>query len=504
MKTVGIRKWLAFGAVIVAVFSAGLDATILSIALPTLAHSLNASEANLQWFTSGYLLAMAVAMLPAGLLGDRVGRKKILTAALLLFGAGSIGCAFATSAEWFIAARILLGIASAGIIVMAVSALTVLFSPEERPRAVGIWGVANFLSLPIGPILGGWILTHFWWGWVFLLNVPVSLLGFIAVVILVPETKSQNKPGLDPAGIITSAIGLAAITYGLIRAGQFGWSDSSSLLFIAAGAIIAIGFYSWELWLTKRGLKPIIDITLFHSANFTWGVLLLAILVLAMTGVLFTLPQYFQGVSGMDPMTTGYQLLPLVGGLIVGSVPAPYLTRLITAKLSASFGFLLLAIGALFGAATQIHSASIYIAGWTALIGVGLGITLTTTVSAALSELSEERSGVGAAVMQSLQKIGGPFGAAILGSALNNGYLNHLQLNGLPKAIADLVRQSLFGGIEAAAITHSPSLLIMAQNAFVQGMDFALDITGAIALAGVLLALIFLPAQKTFVKSAAQ
>ena len=164
------------------------------MALPTLAKSLHASESDLQWFTSGYFLVLAAAMLPAGLLGDRYGHKKVLSIAIALFGAGSVACAYSTSVGEFLAARVLLGLAGAGVIVMAISALTVLFAKEERPKAVGIWAAANFLSLPIGPILGGWMLSHFWWGWVFMINAPVAAIGVVALVTLVPSRALTNVP----------------------------------------------------------------------------------------------------------------------------------------------------------------------------------------------------------------------------------------------------------------------------------------------------------------------
>src|SRR5712692_3860138 len=170
MSNLGNRRWWALGALTLAVLAVGLDGTVLSVALPTLATALHASESDLQWFSSGYLLVLAAMMLPAGLLGDRYGRKKVMLVALALFGAGSVACTYAPSAGAFIAARVVLGIAGAGVIVMALSALTVLFTKQERPRAVGIWAAANFLALPLGPILGGWLLTHYWWGWVFLLT----------------------------------------------------------------------------------------------------------------------------------------------------------------------------------------------------------------------------------------------------------------------------------------------------------------------------------------------
>src|SRR5499427_5965337 len=220
MTRTGNRKWFALSALTLSVLAVGLDGTILSVALPTLASALHATETDLQWFSSGYLLVLAAAMLPVGLLGDRIGRKKVLLACLLLFGAGSAACAYATTPGAFIAARAVLGLAGAGIVVMNLSALTVLFTKEERPRAVGIWAAANFLSLPIGPILGGWLLTHYWWGWVFLMHVPVALIGIVAALTLLPESRAPEPPGLDLVGVVSSSAGLVAVTYGLIEAGM--------------------------------------------------------------------------------------------------------------------------------------------------------------------------------------------------------------------------------------------------------------------------------------------
>src|SRR5579885_3790426 len=261
MTNLGNRRWWALGALTLAILAVGLDGTILSVALPTLAGALHASESDLQWFSSGYLLVLAAAMLPAGLLGDRYGRKKVMLIALALFGAGSAACAYAPSAGIFIAARLVLGLAGAGIVVMALSALTVLFTEEERPRAVGIWAAANFLSLPIGPILGGWLLTNYWWGWVFLMNVPVALLGLVIALALVPESRAPVRPRLDPIGIITSIAGLVSVTYGLIEAGQNGWGDATALVPMVAGVIVLAGFFFWEGWLSRRpGGQPLVDL----------------------------------------------------------------------------------------------------------------------------------------------------------------------------------------------------------------------------------------------------
>jgi len=198
---------LALAALTLGVLAVGLDVTVLSVALPTLAVGLQASESDLQWFSSGYALTLAAAMLPAGVLGDRFGRKRIALGALVLFGVGSVACAFSVNPAEFIAGRLVLGVAGAAIVVMALSVVTVLFSEEERPRAVGIWAAANFIALPIGPIFGGWLLTNFWWGWIFLMNVPVALLGIVAVLALVPESRSPERPAIDPVGMVRAKAG---------------------------------------------------------------------------------------------------------------------------------------------------------------------------------------------------------------------------------------------------------------------------------------------------------
>src|SRR5260370_610728 len=205
MSSIGARRWWAAGAITLGVLAVGLDVTVLSVALPTLAVALKASESDLQWFSSGYALALAAGMLPARGLGGRIGRKRIMIGALLLFGAGSIASAYSPNAAAFVAARVVLGAAGAALVVMTLSIFAVLFSEDERPRAVGVWAAANFLALPIGPILGGWLLTHYWWGWIFLMNAPVAAVGLIAVGILVAESRAPERPALDPRAVRLAA-----------------------------------------------------------------------------------------------------------------------------------------------------------------------------------------------------------------------------------------------------------------------------------------------------------
>ncbi len=490
----GVRKWWALVGVSLAVVAVGLDSTVLNVALPTLAAALHASESDLQWFSSGYFLVLAAAMLPAGLLGDRYGRKKVLLGGLALFGCGSGLSAYSTTVAQFLVARALLGVSGAAIVVMAISSLTVLFSTAERPRAVGVWALANFLAMPLGPILGGWLLTRYWWGSVFLVNVPVVAVGLVATAALVPESRALVRPGVDPVGVLASTAGLVTVTYGLIGAGRDGWWSPGALGSIGLGVGMLAGFFAWERRLTRRpGGQPVLDLTLFRSASFTWGAILTAVAVLSMIGVLFTMPQFFQGVQGADAMGSGVRLLPLVAGLVAGAVPADRLVRRVSATFVAAGGFALLAIGLWSASRTTVNASSITVAAWMAVVGAGVGLAMATASSAALVQLSEERSGVGSAVLQAVNKVGGPFGTAILGSVLSAGYLAHLDVASLPAHAAATVRQSVFGGLAVARSTGSVTLLHSVRAAFVRGMDGALVVSAAIALAGMILALIYLP-----------
>jgi DHA2 family multidrug resistance protein-like MFS transporter len=490
----GLRRWWALGALVMAVLAVGLDGTVLSVALPTLARKLHASESDLQWFSSSYLLVLAAAMLPAGLLGDRYGRKKVMLSSLALFAVGSAACAASPSSGAFIVARVLLGCAGAGIIVMSLAALTVLFDEQERPRAVGIWAAANFLALPVGPILGGWLLTHYWWGWVFVINVPVALVGLIAVLAFLPDSRAHERPGLDLLGVGLSVLGLVALIYGLIEAGQHGFSDAGAGLEMVCGVAMLVGFFVWERRLGRRpGGQPMLDLALFGSRSYTWGVILAALAIFALFGVLFTMPQYFQGVLGTSAMGSGLRLLSLIGGLVAGALPADRITRLLGAKVAVALGFAILAAGLLLGAHTAVNSSDGFVAIWMAVVGGGMGLALATATSAALAELSQERSGVGAAALQAIQKLGGPLAAAILGSVLSTAYLARLDLSRVPAAAATAARQSIFGAVAIAHQLRTPALLDSARAAFVHGMDVALVVSCCVAMAGVVLAVIFLP-----------
>ena len=484
-------RWWALAALALATLAIGLDATVLSVALPTLATDLNASTGDLQWFTNAYLLVLAAALLPAGMLGDRFGRKRMLLGALALFGVASAVCAYATSTGALIAARAMLGLGAAVLTPLTSAVLTVIFDRDERPRALTIWVTANALGVPLGPLVGGWLLDHFWWGSVFLINLPMVALGLVAVAALVPESRGDDRRRFDLPGVALSTAGLVALTYGVIEAGERGWDDARSLATVVAGAVLLVVFAIGQ----RRTREPVVDLDLFRSRGFTWGAILATVASFAMFGLLFALPQFFQAIEGTDAFGTGLRLLPVIAGLMIGAQLASRVVARAGAKIVVAIGLAMMAAGLVAGAATRADSGYGYVAAWISVAGLGLGFTMPPTMNAALGALSAERSGAGSGLIQAMRQVGSAIGVAVLGTALNGGYRDRVDVTGLPAAAAEAVRKSASAGVAVADRVGSPALLESVRAAFVHGMGTALVVSGAIAAAGAVLGLIFLPAR---------
>jgi DHA2 family multidrug resistance protein-like MFS transporter len=519
MAEVPARKWWALVAIAASVLVVGLDLTVLNLALPTIATDLHASTSDLQWISDSYSLVLAAAMLPAGMLGDRLGRKKVLLAALVLFGLSSAACAYAAGTGELIAARAVLGIGAAAIFPLSLSVLPVLFAPEERQKAIALMASATFISFPIGPIVGGYLLDHFWWGSVFLINVPVVTLAVIAVAFLLPESRSEQRLRVDALGVILSSAGLAGLTYGFIKAGQDGWTDAVALGTIAAGVAGLAVLVAWESWLTRRNragaagpsrggrrgtVRPLIELRLFRSAGFTWGTILATLVSFAMFGIFFAMPLYFQEVRGVNAMGSGLRLLPMIGGMIVGMIGG---TRLATprrgsdgvreprasTKALVTVGFAIMAGALAFGATTAVSSGTGFAAAWFAVFGLGLGLAMPQAMNAAIGALSAEGSGAGSALISAMRQVGATIGVAILGTVLNSVYRAHLDVTGLPAAVANAAKSSVVAGVAVAHKLGSAALLDSVRHAFVTGMDTMLWVCGGIALVSAILAVIFLP-----------
>jgi MFS transporter, DHA2 family, multidrug resistance protein len=428
-----------------------------------------------------------------------------------VFGASSAACAFATSSGGLIVARAVLGLGAAVVLPMSIAIMPVLFTAEERPRAIAIVMGATFIGYPVGPLLGGWLLDNFWWGSVFLINVPVVVLALIAVALLMPESHGERGRPIDAIGIGLSSLGLAGMTFGFIKAGQSGWSDAVTLMGIFGGAAAIVVFVAWERYVTRRSAaggrrQPLIELSLFRSASFTWGTILTTMVSFALFGILFAMPQYFQEVKGVNAFGSGLRLLPMIGGMVVGMLVS---TRLQTAPKSpagappagprvgvralVTVGFAVMAVALAVGATTSTHSGTVFAAAWFAAAGLGLGFALPAAMNAALGALSAQRSGAGSALISAMRQVGATIGVAVLGTVLLSAYRSRLGLTGVPAAVSQAVRGSAAAGVEVARKLDSVPLLDSVRTAYVHGMDVMLWACGGIALTSALLALAFLP-----------
>ncbi|MEV0715974.1 MFS transporter [Asanoa sp. NPDC050611] len=485
MPTSRSSRWLALGALAIAMLTIGLDTTVLTVAVPTLAVDLDASNAQLQWFASAYTLVLAAVLLPAGSLGDRFGRKRFLLGALLLFGAASVFCAYAGSAGTLIAARAALGLGAAIMMPLSMAVLPVLFpDSRERGRALTIWVTSTAIGLPLGPILGGWLLEHFWWGSIFLINVPLVLLGVLAVALFVPESRgSQDRP-IDLPGILLSSGGLLGLTYGFIRIGEDGWSDVGDWGLVAAGVALLALFVARQ----RRAAYPLIDLALFRSRGFTLGSGLATIINFAMFGLLFLVPQFLQAVGGASSLGTGVRLLPMIGGLLVGTRLGGRAGRALGSGGLIGAGFVLLTVALVLGAQTSADTGYGWTATWIALLGAGMGLAMPATMGAAMDALSVERAGSGSAVIQALRQAGGTIGVAVLGTVLSAGYQS-----GLGAAAVHPVSDSVAAGVAVAGQRGDGTLLDTVRTAFVDGMNQTLWVCAVLCALAAVVAFWLLP-----------
>ncbi|MBF6425751.1 MFS transporter [Nocardia cyriacigeorgica] len=491
----GRRRFGVLAALCLAVLVVGLDTTVLNVALPTLSVDLGASTEQLQWIANSYNLVLAVLLLPAGLLGDRFGRKAVLAIALALFGVGSVVCALANSANQLIAARAFLGIGAALLVPVVMSLIAVLFPEEaERKKAINFFVVANSIGLPLGPIVGGLLLDHFSWSSIFWINVPVALVAVTAVLALIPESRSSIRPSIDYTGIVISSAALAALVYGVTLAGERGWGDALAVAFMVAAAVLLVVFGMVEGRFGKLGRPtPLVDLTLLRSRSFFWGTMLITVAVFAMFGLLFTMPQYFQAIQGADALGTGLKLLPFIGGMVVGAKFATPVDSAAGTRVTVAIGFVILAVGLGMGAMTDAESGYGYVATWIAIAGVGAGFGMPSAMNAAIGELDPDRAGSGSSLIQAMRQVGGTVGIALLGTVVNTVYRNSVDTGDLPEAAADAARGSVANGMAVAHQTGSPQLAESVTGAFIDSVSAMLWLCTVIAVFGAAISLTFLP-----------
>jgi EmrB/QacA subfamily drug resistance transporter len=490
------RRWWALGVLCLSLVVLGMDNTILNVALPTLARDLGATASQLQWMVDAYIVVFAGLLLTMGALGDRFGRKLALDVGLLVFAAASAASALADSPEILIASRAAMGIGAALIMPATLSIITNIFPPRERGRAIGIWtGVAG-LGIILGPVIGGWLLERFWWGSVFLVNLPVVALAILAGWPLLPESRDPNATPLDPTGAALSIAALVTLVYGIIQAPEQGWTDPVILGAFGVAAVLSAAFIWWE----RRIQHPMLPMELFGNPRFSAASGAITMVFFALFGSVFLLTQHLQFVLGYTPLQAGVRLLP-VAALIVAAPLAARLTEGIGTKLVVVAGLLIVA-GALWLLSTvELGDGYGLVAAALALLGIGMGLTMAPATESIMGSLPLAKAGVGSAMNDTTRQVGGALGVAVLGSILAAGYGAAIQpaLRDAPLPIAQAAGDSI-GAATTVAALQGPAgqgLLEAARSAFIQGMGDAVQVGAGVAALAALLVLLFLPARTT-------
>jgi EmrB/QacA subfamily drug resistance transporter len=490
---------LALAVVCMATLIVNLDNTVLNVALPTLVRDLSATSSDLQWIVDAYILVFAGLLLAAGSLADRVGRKKTFLAGLAVFAAGSAAAAVSGSPGTLIAARAGMGVGGALLLPPTLSIISDMFrDPTERQRAIALWAGAGGLGGALGPVIGGLLMAHFWWGSVFLINVPVATAGIIAAIFLVPDSRNPDARAPDLPGAALSIAGIGSLLWAIIEAPTRGWSSPLVIGVGAAGLAILSTFAAWE----RRTTSPMLNLDLFRKRSFSAALPGVAAVSFGLYGALFVMTQFFQFNLGFAPLQAGIRLLPAAVAVAVVAPASVPLVRIIGTKLTMTAGLALIAAGLWQISSATVTTAFTGVVLGMVVLGAGAGLAIPTGGGSIVGSAPPGDSGVAAATNSTAFQLGGALGIAVVGSLLSTRYQNDMTavLAGqhVPHAALATIQSSLGGALAVAAAaggTVGHLLTQLAKTAFVSGMDLGLLIAGAVALGGSLLALAWLPAR---------
>jgi EmrB/QacA subfamily drug resistance transporter len=499
-QTIQRRRWIILGVLVVGLLAIVIDNTVLNVAMKTIADpvgGLGASQSQLEWAINSYTLVFAGLLFTFGVVGDRIGRKRMLMIGLALFGIGSLLSAYSTSPDQLIAARAVMGFGGAAVMPQTLSIIANVFEPRERARAIGIWAAAVGIGVAVGPVLGGVLLAHFWWGSVFLINVPVTVIGAVAVFALVPESRNPSPGRIDYLGVLASVVGLVLLVYGIVQGGDTGsWGRADVLVPVIAGVAVLALFG----WYESRISHPSLDVRLFRDRRLSASVGVIALLFFCMGGVYFFISFYLQNVRGYSPLSAGLLAIPFAVGQFLVSPRSAALVSRFGVRAIAGGGLLLNAVAiagySFLGSATPI---------WVLVVlyfvqGAGLGAAVPTATAAVMDVLPRERAGAGSALTNTARQIAVALGVAVLGSILAESYRSTMSpaLAALPAGTRAAASQSI-SATQAVAQHLGPAgrfLITPASTAFVNAMRVTTLTAAAIAIVGGLAVARWLPARQ--------
>ena len=491
------RRWVILGVLVVGLLAIVIDNTVLNVALKTLASpaaGLGASQPELEWAINSYTLVFAGLLFTFGVVGDRIGRKRVLMVGLVLFGVGSLLSAYSHSPDQLIAARAAMGLGGAAVMPQTLSIIANVFESRERARAIGIWTSAVGIGVAIGPVLGGLLLARFWWGSVFLINVPVTVLGAVAVLFLVPESRNPEPGRIDYAGVLGSIVGLVLVVFGIVQGGDGVSWLSAGVLGPGLGGLAVLGLFAWY---ESRIEYPSLDVALFRNRTLAASVGSIALLFFGMGGVYFFSSFYLQNVRGYSPLFTGLLTVPFALAQFVMAPRSAALVSRFGARWVAVAGMLANAV-AIAGWAFLDQSAPIAIIAVLFFVqGAGVGLAVPAATTSVMQALPQERAGAGSALTNIARQIAVALSVAVLGSILAESYRSRLSptLSALPAAARSAAGSSITA-TQAIAARLGPAgrfLLAPADTAFVDAMRITTAIAAAIAILGSIAVLRWMP-----------
>jgi EmrB/QacA subfamily drug resistance transporter len=492
------RRWAILGVLMFSVLIVALDNSILNVAMKTIAQpapaGLGASQSELEWAINSYTLVFAGLLFTAGLLGDRIGRRRVLLAGLLIFGFGSVLAAFSDSPAQLVAFRALMGLGGALVMPATLAILMNVFEREEQPRAIGIWAGSVGLAIALGPITGGLLLDHFWWGSVFLVNVPIVVVAVLAMLLLVPESRDPRPGRTDPLGVLLSVAGLVLLVYGIITGGRLAdFTDPEVLLTAGGGLLVLVLFVLHE----RRSDHPALDVRYFRDPAFSAAVAAIALVFFALMGVTFFSVFYTQSVLGFSPLGAGLLLVPLAAAQMIFAPRARHVVRRFGAKAVCATGLVVDAAGmacfSFFDQNTPVWQLEILYF----VMGTAMAHIMPPATVSIMQALPRQKAGTGSAVNNTFRQVGGALGVAVLGSLLSSAYRDGIrdQLTALPPAVRHAAGESITATLAVAARMGPAGRYLVdpAKSAFVDAMHTTVLGSAAVALLGALVVALWLP-----------
>ncbi|MGW3072220.1 DHA2 family efflux MFS transporter permease subunit [Kitasatospora sp. NPDC001132] len=491
------RRWVILATLLLALLVVVLDNSILNVAMKTIATpapvGLGATQSDLEWSINSYTLVFAGLLFTSGLLGDRFGRKRALLAGMLVFGVASLLSALAASPGELIGYRALMGVGGALAMPATLAIIMNVFERSEQPKAIGIWAGAVGLAIAIGPITGGLLIEHFWWGSVFLVNVPIVVVALVAMVILVPESKDPNPGRMDPVGVLLSIVGLVALIYGIIKGGELADFTAVEAWVPTLVGVLALAAF---VWFERRTPFPALDVTWFRNRVFSASVVVVGVIFFALMGVSFFGVFYIQSVRGYSALQAGVLMLPLAAAQLVFAPRARLVVDRLGVAATATGGMLLVALGFL-GYVVLTATSPIWVLVLLGLVmGAGMAHVMPPVTVAIMASLPREKAGAGSAVNNTFRQVGGSLGVAVLGAVLSTAYRDGMAdtLTRLPEDLRDKAGESLEATLAIAdRIPGGQALIAPANDSFIHAMHVVASLSVGVSLVGAVVAWFLLP-----------